>query len=159
MLHQRYGSKDLLWYAAVDRGFKNLLGELLAAMADAGDDPLDQLRAAMLRFLTSTRANPGLIQIINQESARPGPRYEHLFNHYIAPINEGGLRPLRQLQAQGIIRQGPVTTIFFYLTTYGLGLMSSHPGSFKSLGDDPVDQEEAAALAVDMILNGLRPRP
>jgi AcrR family transcriptional regulator len=158
MLNQRYGSKDLLWYAAVDHGFKNLLAEMLAAMAGAGDDPFDQLRAAMLCFLASTRANPGLIQIINQESARPGPRYEHLFTHYIAPINEGGLRPLRRLQAEGIVRQGPVTTIFFYLTTYGLGLMSSHPTSFKSLGDDPVNEEEAAILAVDMILDGLRTR-
>ena len=158
-LNKRFGSKDQLWHAAVDHGFKHLVGELLSAVTKAGDDPFEQLRASALRFLATTRANPGLIQIINQESARPGgSRYEYLFHRYIAPINELGLRPLRQLQAEGVVRPGPVSTIFFYLTTYGLGLMGSHPESFTSLGDSPVDQEEVAALAVDMVLDSLRAR-
>lgn len=155
-LNQRFGSKEALWYAAVDHGFKTLVGELLTAVTSAGGDPIDQLRATMVRYLETTRANPGLTQIINQESTRPGPRYEYMYTRYIEPINELGLRPLRQMQADGVIRPGPVSTIFYYLTTFGLGLMNSHPEGFRSIGDPTVDLEEATALAIDIVLDGLR---
>jgi AcrR family transcriptional regulator len=158
MLHERYGSKEALWYAAVDHGFRGLVAELGDAVLAAGDDPFDQLRAAMLRFVAATRATPALIQILHQESARRGPRYKHLFEHYVAPINEAGLRSLRQLQTEGRVRPGPVSTTFFHLTTYGLGAMSSHPASFAALGDAGANPEQAAVLGVDMILNSLRPQ-
>ncbi len=157
MLHERFGSKEALWYAAVDHGFRGLVAELGDAVMTAGDDPLEQLRAAMLRFVSVTRVTPALIEVLHQEAARGGPRYEHLFTHYVAPINEVGLRSLRQLQTEGRVRPGPVATTFFHLTTYGLGAMSSHPESFAALGDVGADPEHAAALGVDMILQGLRP--
>jgi len=105
------------------------------------------------------RARPALVQILFQESARPGPRYDHLFRNYVGPINQLGLEPLRRLQAEGVVRPGPVTTIFFHLTTHGLGVMSSHPESFDLLGDGGVDHDLAAAQAVDMVLAGLRVAP
>lgn len=157
MLHERYGSKEALWYAAVDHGFRGLVTELTEAVQTAGHDPFDQLRAAMLRFVAVTRATPALIQILHQESARPGPRYHHLFERYVGPINEAGLRSLRQLQTEGRVRPGPVSTTFFHLTTYGLGVMSSHPETFAALGDAGADPEDAAALGIDMILESLRP--
>jgi len=158
MLHERYGSKEALWYAAVDHGFRGLVAELGDAVLAAGNDPFDQLRAAMLRFVAVTRTTPELIQILHQESARRGPRYQHLFEHYVAPINEAGLQSLRQLQTEGRVRPGPVATTFFHLTTYGLGAMSSHPESFAALSDAGADPEQAAVLGVDMILDSLRPR-
>lgn len=155
-LNQRFGSKDTLWHAAVDHGFKQLVDTLLDTIAGAGADPFNQVRATLLTFLSTTRAKPHLVQIISQESALPGERYDYLFNKYVAPINEMGLRPLRALQEQGKVRSGPITTIFFYLTTMGLGLMSSHPETFGSLGDHDADVAAAAELAVDMVMDSLR---
>lgn len=112
----------------------------------------------MLRLAAVTQAEPALVRIVSQESARPGPRYAHLFDRYVAPINEVGLRRLEVLQAEGRVRPGPVSTIFCHLTTHGLGTMSSHPESFAAFGDASADPEAAAEQAVDMILDGLQPR-
>jgi AcrR family transcriptional regulator len=158
MVNKRYGSKDALWYAAVDHGFRWLVSELAEATAAASDDPFDQLRSAMLRFVAVTRARPALAQILYQESARPGPRFDYLFKTYVAPINAAGLKPLKQLQAEGRVRPGPVTTTVFHLVTYGLGVMSSHPEALSAFGDDGTDPIEASELAVDMVLDSLRPR-
>jgi AcrR family transcriptional regulator len=157
LLNKRYGSKEGLWFAAVEHGFGRLVDQLADAVAAAGEDPFDQLRAAMVRFAAVTRAEPALVRILSQESARPGPRYDHLFNRYVAPINEAGLRRLKVLQTDGRVRAGPVSTIFFHLTTHGLGAMSSHPESFAAFGDASADPEAAAEQAVDMILGSLQP--
>ena len=66
LLNRRYGSKEALWFAAVDHGFRGLVDELADAIVAAGDDPFDQLRAAISRFVAVTRARPALIRILHQ---------------------------------------------------------------------------------------------
>ena len=156
LLNKRYGTKESLWYAAVDHGLRSMIDQLAAGILEAGDDPLDQLRGAMLRFVAVTRANPSLVRILHQESAHRGPRYEYLLNRYVTPINEVGLRSIKQLQGDGRVRPGPVTTVFFHLVTYGLGVMSSHPESLSAFGDANADPDEAAKLGVEMVLDGIR---
>jgi AcrR family transcriptional regulator len=159
LLNKRYGSKESIWYAAVDHGFNAMAGALFDAMDDASDDLFDQLRGAMLRFVAANRANPSLIRILHQESASRGPRYDYLVERYISPINTVGLSSLQQLQVEGRVRPGPVTAVFFHLVTYGIGVMSSHPEDFSAVGDFDVDLDEAAALAVEMVIDGIRIQP
>lgn len=101
LLNKRYGTKEAVWYAAVDYGFRALVDELAIGIAEAGADPLDQLRGAMLRFVAVTRSNPSLVRILHQEAAHRGPRYDYLLERYVTPINLVGLRSLKQLQAEG----------------------------------------------------------
>ena len=155
LLNKRYGSKEAIWYAAIAHGFHVLVEELAAGIVDAGEDPLAQLRGALLRFVAVTRANPALIRILHQESARPGLRYAYLFERYVQPINDVGLRPIQQLQAEGRVRPGPVPTVFFHLATYGLGVLSSHAGALPWFGDVDADADEATRLAIEMILDSL----
>lgn len=161
LLHKRYGSKEAVWYVAIDHGFHAMVQELAAGIVEAGEDSFDQLRGAMLRFVAVTRANPSLIRILHQESARPGPRYEYLLERYVKPINDVGLRPIQQLQAEGRVRPGPVPTVFFHLATYGLGVLSSHAGTLPWFGDADadVDADETAQLAVEMIIDSMRVHP
>lgn len=156
LLNKRYGSKEAVWYAAVDYGFRAMVDELAVGIAEAGEDPFDQLRGAMLRFVAVTRSNPSLVRILHQEAAHRGPRYDYLLERYVTPINLVGLRSLKQLQAEGRVRPGPVTTAFFHLVTYGLGVMSSHPETLATFGDSDADPEEAAALGVEMIIDSIR---
>ena len=156
LLNKRYGTKESLWYAAVDHGLRAMLDQLAEGILDAGDDPLDQLRGAMLRFVGVTRANPALVRILHQESTHRGPRYDYLLQRYVTPINEVGLRSIKQLQGDGRVRPGPVTTVFFHLVTYGLGVMSSHPESLSAFGDANADPDEAAKLGVEMVLDSIR---
>jgi TetR/AcrR family transcriptional regulator len=46
LLHQRFGSKEGLWRAAVDHGFRSLATELVP---DSDDDDLVRLRFLMVR--------------------------------------------------------------------------------------------------------------
>lgn len=157
LIHERFGSKERMWYAAVDRAYQQLIAELADAIVSAGDDPLDQLRAGMHRYLTLTATEPALAKIIHHEAARPGPRYDYLFREYMTPINEGGKALLGQLQAEGRVRPGPVAPVYFFLALHGLGAMASHPESFAALGDAGATPQEITDVAVELVLDGLRP--
>jgi len=59
LLHQRFGSKDRLWYAAVDHGFQALASDLVVSSeADEYEDDLERLRFLMIRWLEVMRAHP-----------------------------------------------------------------------------------------------------
>lgn len=158
LLNKRYGSKEAIWYVAVDYGFRAMVDELAVGIVEADNDPFDQLRGAMGRFVAVTRSNPSLVRILHQEAVRRGPRYDYLLERYVTPINIVGLRSIKQLQAEGRVRPGPVTTAFFHLVTYGLGAMSSHPETLATFGDSDGHPDEAAALGIEMIIDSIRLR-
>jgi AcrR family transcriptional regulator len=145
-----------MWFAAVDHGFRNLLAELEGAGTTGGDDPLDQIRAAMLRFIEVAAARPALLRIINQEAARPGARYEYMFETYIGPVQQLASDQLKQLQADGRLRPGSIATIYFFLTTHGIGALATHSKMLDRLGDPDATLTDAASTAVDIVLDGLR---
>src|SRR6267154_4080203 len=47
LIHQRFGSKKQLWYAAVDRAFSTQITQLATAFDPTLSDPLDQLGHAI----------------------------------------------------------------------------------------------------------------
>src|ERR1700694_1762551 len=47
LIHQRFGSKQDLWYSAVDRAFGQQVTELATGFDPTLDDPLDQLNHAL----------------------------------------------------------------------------------------------------------------
>src|ERR1700704_7056837 len=51
LIHQRFGSKQGLWYAAVDRAFSQQVTQLATAFDPTLADPLDQLHHAIRRFV------------------------------------------------------------------------------------------------------------
>src|SRR5258707_13470028 len=51
LIHQRFRSKEGLWYAAVDRAFGSQISELATAFDPTLTDPLDQLNHAIRQFL------------------------------------------------------------------------------------------------------------
>ena len=74
LIPQRIGSKERLWFQAVDRGFGNLavaLAETIRDLADEADDVV-RLRAMVVRFIEANAQRPALLQIINQEENSAG---------------------------------------------------------------------------------------
>src|SRR5437762_5117896 len=51
LIHQRFGSKQGLWYAAVDRAFSQQVTQLATVFDPTLADPLDQLNYAIRRFV------------------------------------------------------------------------------------------------------------
>ncbi len=153
LIHSRYQSKDGAWYAAVDHGFAQLFTMLTMTPEETPADTLELVRHAMSKYVHATMARPALARVIQQESARPGPRFDYMLERYISPTRELTAALLAELQADGVVRPGAVETIYFFLTTWGVGGMASATASLR--GHAATDHE-LAELAIDVVIDGLR---
>lgn len=162
LIPQRIGSKEQLWFAAVDHGFGALaaaLAEAGAAADAAGGDDVERLRALVVGFVEANARRPALLRIINQEATADGPRLDHLFDRYIDPVRAYGADLLGRLEAAGRVRTGSVSLIYF-LMTHGAGGPLALPGLAQRFGE-AVDPDDAAAVhrhalaATAVIFDGL----
>jgi AcrR family transcriptional regulator len=166
LIPQRIGSKDELWLAAVDRGFGFLAVELTGVLVEVNDadDDLARLRALVRKFIEANAARPALLRVINQEAVNPGPRFDHIFDNYIAPVRDMGQELLGRLRAAGKVRSDSVTLLYFLMTNGGGGALTL-PALAARLGApvDPGDPEAVRAHAEEataVIFEGLGlPRP
>lgn len=159
LVQKRFASKEAAWYAAVDHGFGQLLAELVVEPAE-GEDLFEAARAAIMRFATATHDNPALARIIQQEAGRPGPRFDYMYQRYIGPVQDRVSQGLTTLQERGEIRPGPVSTVWLFAVTWGIGGLASSPVLTERLAgpEGGADDEALAAaeLAADVLLDGLR---
>ena len=154
LVHERFGTKELLWRSAIAHGFTSLAVELATSAAAAPDDPLDRLRAILFRYVEATAERPSLIRIINYEAMHPGPRLDHLFTTYLEPAHQVADAALRLLEQQGRAHRIPAATLHFMIG-HGAGGLASLPalaGRFNADDPDPVTQ---ARDAVDLVLRGI----
>lgn len=154
MVHQRYQSKEVAWTAAVDHAFARLTAALLAPTTD-DLEPVEALRAVMRRWVDVTLEQPTLARIIHQESARPGPRFDYMFDNYIEPVQEITRTLVVKQQELGKARPGPLSAAYFFLTTWGIGGIASLQDLARRAGAEDDDPREAAYLAVDVVIRGM----
>ena len=158
-LPQRFGSKERLWYAAVDYGFSELAQHLARLLQEAPDDDLARLRAMVVGFVEANAARPALLRIINQEAVAPGPRLDHLFATYIRPVQEASEALLADLLRAGRVRTES-TMLVYFLMTHGAGGPLALPALAERFGEpvDPADVDAVrrwAESAVDVLFEGL----
>jgi AcrR family transcriptional regulator len=162
LIPQRFGSKEALWYAAVDHGFGRLEQDLLRAAQALGNDELLVLRGLILSFVEINALHPSLLQIINQEASQPGPRLDYLFKTYIKPVRDFGDAWLSRLAAAGRITPVSVTLLYF-LMTHGAGGLFALPALTKRLRQGVASRKREtiraqAESAVNILFDGLLPR-
>lgn len=162
LLHQRFGSKEALWHAAVDWGF----GRLVDALTDDGEelppDPLELLRTVLVRYIRAIAAHPELIQLMNVEGAIDGPRLRYIVHRYIRPTEEPLLELLRGLAAEGRIRPVRLPTLRFLAVNGSVAPFAQRPLAQLLDPADPFGPEAIDAHAqdvADLLLAGLRPDP
>lgn len=159
LIHQRFGSKQGLWYAAVDRAFGQQVSELATVFDPTLSDPLDQLNHAIRRFVRYAAEHPELLGLMNTEARIDSERLDYIYDNYTAPA----LAPLGQLleylTAEGRIRPISLRTLFF-LIAHGAGApftLTALARRFDSTDPLAPDQvTEQATLTADVITNGLR---
>lgn len=156
LIHSRYQSKDGAWYAAVDHGFAQLFEMLTMTPEETPEDTLELLRVAMSKYVHATIRRPALARVIQQESARPGARFDYMMRRYISPTRELTGALLTELQADGVVRPGAVETIYFFLITFGVGGLASATAELRG---HAADDHQLADLAIDVIIDGLRAPP
>ncbi|HEX8803272.1 MAG TPA: TetR/AcrR family transcriptional regulator [Acidimicrobiales bacterium] len=156
LVHERHGSKEQLWYAAIDHGFQRLASELATAALDASGDELDRLRAILVRYVEATAERPALIRIVNQEASRPGGRLDHVYDRYIRPAHQVADAVLRELERSGRVRRRLSPAALHFLVGHGAGGLVSLPelaGRFPARDHGSLTQQ--ARAAVDVVLRGL----
>lgn len=159
LIHTRYGSKENAWYRAVDHGFE-ALGAVLTEEPAQGwpQDGLEVLRVSMQRYAEATIERPALARIIQQEAARPGARFDYIYERFIGPWRQVTDALIGHLQAEGVLRPGAVDTVYFFLVTWGVGGLASVPDATMGVAGSMHHRRDVARLAVEVVVDGLRAR-
>jgi TetR/AcrR family transcriptional regulator len=158
LVHERIGSKEALWYAAIEHGFRALTGELAAAARACEGDEVDRLRAIFVRYIEVTAERPALVRIVNHEAARPGGRLDHVYERYVRPSHEVVDRLLHDLAAEG--RARPVSpAMVHFLVGHGAGGIVSLPALAERFGGEYGSLTDQARAAVDVVLQGILVSP
>jgi TetR/AcrR family transcriptional regulator len=159
LIHQRFGSKQALWYAAVDRAFGQQTTELATWFDPTLTDPLDQLNYAIRRFVHYNAERPELLGMMNIEGRVDGERLDYIYDNYIAPSLEPLGRLLEFLTSQGRIRPISLRALFFLVAhgaaaPFTLAPLARHFDDAEPLQPDQIAAQ--AALTADLITSGLR---
>jgi TetR/AcrR family transcriptional regulator len=140
LINRRFGSKERLWRAAVDRWF----GELIDALAPSANltgtgDPLERVREFVVTFIEVNARRPEMARLMNVEASLGGPRLDYLFERFITPCLLPAATLATKLQAEGRMRPVPLGTMFF-LITHGATAPAAHGPLAALLGiTDPTD--------------------
>ena len=159
LIHQRFGSKQGLWYAAVDRAFGQQVTELATAFDPTLGDPLDQLNYAIRRFVQYNAERPELLGLMNIEGRVDSERLDYIYEHFIAPALAPLDRLLDHLQAERRIRLISLRALFFLVAHGAAAPFTLAPLARHFDNTDPLDPDqvaEQAALTADVITGGLR---
>jgi len=159
LIHQRFGSKQGLWYAAVDRAFSQQVTQLATAFDPTLADPLDQLNHAIRRFVHYSAERPELLGLMNIEARVDGERLDYIYDNYIAPALAPLGLLLDHLHENGRIRPISLRALFFLVAHGAAAPFTLVPLARRFDNTDPLDPNqvaEQAALTADVITSGLR---
>ena len=164
-ISQRFGTKERLYFAAVDLGFASFLADIeeRRRAALAAVDPPDgmaDLRATIRAFLGAALLRPELGRLMNQEGLTSTSRLDHIVEHVMAPMfgRVGGT--LVRLREAGRVR--PVTArALFFLVAHGAEApftLTALSGAFDVL-DGPLEPHRHADDMTDLIMRGIASDP
>src|SRR6266550_9600588 len=142
LIHQRFGSKQGLWYAAVDRAFSQQVTELATAFDPTLTDPLDQLNHAIRRFVHYNAERPELLGLMNIEGRVDSERLDYIYDNYVAPALAPLGRLLDHLNKQGRIRPISLRALFFLIAHGAAAPFTLAPLARHFDDTDPLDPNQ-----------------
>lgn len=157
---QRFGTKERLWYAAVDQGFEQLAADLLPVITAHEADEMAHLRALLVRFVEATSARPAMLRIINREAVVGGARFDYLYETYIGPVFNEVRSLLDDLARSGLVRSDAAALVLFFALNGVGGGPATFPHLTHRLGgdldvDDPAALRRHAEESVRLLFDGL----
>jgi TetR/AcrR family transcriptional regulator len=159
LIHQRFGSKQGLWYAAVDRAFSQQVTQLGTAFDPTLGDPLDQLNHTIRRFVSYSAERPELLGLMNIEARVDSERLDYIYATYVAPALAPLGRLLDHLHKLGRIRPISLRALFFLIAHGAAAPFTLAPLARHFDDADPLAPSQVAAqaaLTADVITGGLR---
>jgi AcrR family transcriptional regulator len=158
LIHQRFGSKQGLWYAAVDRAFSQQVTQLATSFDPTLTDPLDQLNHAIRSFVRYSAERPELLGLMNIEARVDSERLDYIYDNYVAPALAPLGLLLDHLRENGRIRPISLRALFFLIAHGAAAPFTLAPLARHFDNTDPLDPNQVAqqaALTADVITSGL----
>jgi TetR/AcrR family transcriptional regulator len=158
LIHQRFGSKQGLWYAAVDRAFSQQVTQLATGFDPTLADPLDQLNYAIRRFVRYSAERPELLGLMNIEARVDSERLDYIYDTYVAPALAPLGLLLDYLRENGRIRPISLRALFFLIAHGAAAPFTLAPLARHFDSTDPLDTNHVALqapLTADVITSGL----
>jgi AcrR family transcriptional regulator len=152
LIHQRFGSKEALWYAVVDWIFTDVI--TLLRIRPGRDDlsPLEEFRAGII---------PDVVRLISMEAAIEGPRLTYLYDRHIEPMSVLLAEPLKPLLRQRILNRDDLRTLHFLITSGATAPFAQLPLAARIAPADPLAPRAVrrhARLVADTIVAGIAAR-
>jgi|ERR1700682_2034876 len=132
LLTARFGSKEGLWFAAMEQVLKET-EKTWREVAEAPSDDLEALRQGVIQQVIFAAAHPQVLRIMSHEGAIDSPRLRFVMDRFVNPLRPGVERLLARLVAAGRIRRVPYATLHF-LTVVGGGALFANPVEAALLG-------------------------
>jgi TetR/AcrR family transcriptional regulator len=159
LLTARFGSKEGLWFAAMEHALA-VAQKSWRRLADDPDlDDLEALRQAVAYQVMFSAAHPEVLRIMSHEGAIDSPRIRFVLDNFVNPLRPLVERRINRLVAAGRIREVPYATVH-YLVVQGGGAPYATPVETALLGGSAQpDAEEIrrhAETVADLIIAGLR---
>lgn len=162
LLTARFGSKEGLWFAAMEHALASS-ERSWRRLADTPElDDLEALRQAIIRQVMFSAAHPQVLRIMSHEGAIDSARVRFVVDRFVNPLRPLVEHRLHRLIADGRIRPVPYATLH-YLVVQGGGAPFASPVEAALLGapqppgaDDVRRHAEAVA---DVIVAGLSSPP
>jgi TetR/AcrR family transcriptional regulator len=158
LLSARFGSKEGLWFAAMEHALVQTEQNWREVADSPLLDDLAALRRGVVRQVIFSAAHPQVLRIMNHEGAIDSPRVRFVMERFVNPLRPGVERLLARLLAAGRIRPVPYATLHF-LTVVGGGALFAYPVEAELLGAPahPTTEEiRAHAEAVaDVLIGGV----
>jgi TetR/AcrR family transcriptional regulator len=150
-----FGSKQALWRAAVDQALAKYRNAFADRMAEL-DDPEDRsfYRFALRHYVQWASENANVLRLLisnNQAEREAAIWYSERHNR---PFYDVWTMLLREGQAHGIVRSGPVLNLYYFLVSTATVFATAEDVKLMSGVDvgDPEFIEAHAALLYDMLI-------
>jgi TetR/AcrR family transcriptional regulator len=162
LLTARFGSKEGLWFAAMEHALAQVEPTWRDVADSSGLDDLEALRRAIVQQVIFSAAHPQVLRIMSHEGAIDSPRIRFVVDRFVSPLRPGVERLLARLVAAGRIRPVPYATLHF-LVTGGGGALFANPVEAALLGapahPDAEDIRAHAEAVADVLIAGVTVTP
>jgi TetR/AcrR family transcriptional regulator len=161
LIHQRFGSKEALWYATVDWVFSDIAAELTNDADLIGLAPLEQFRRTIVRFLELHAHRPDVLRLVTVEGAIESPRLAYVYEHHIEPLLGRVTAPLKELVDRGQLTRADVRSLHFMVAHGATAPFSLVPLASRFTGGDLNGKKAIrrhAEFVADVIVRGIEAR-
>ena len=152
LVHHHFGSKQDLWRAALDHGIGSTASELAEILSQSIGSPrsrqvLRQVLESAIELLTK---RPEVARIFADESARPGPRLDYLYEQFLGPLVAILSRFLTESRAYGVRDVDSRIAALFMLSS--ASAQFTHAALAEKLGVGPDSRSGYTHSLTDLVL-------